>query len=293
LAKPLHPVLGATALICFQMVKLLPVRTATEVMAFLGRRFAKFFTREKNIKKNLRIAFPDMDGPSFDTLMGDITANYGRLFAEIAHIPSFKSGRGGAVLRARGALEYPFEKRGKAIYVTAHLGNWELIPILFQQQNLPLAIIYSPIMFSVVDSKLMSMRRGTGATYLGKSNALRACITALKRNESIALLVDQRVDNGIEVDFFERQTLFTHLPARLALRFNCPIIPGESVRIGPGHFEVMFHEPIWPGNQRGEEAERDLTQRTAKAIEDCIRKYPEQWFCDKRRWEDDRKRSSV
>jgi KDO2-lipid IV(A) lauroyltransferase len=241
----------------------------------------------------LHTAFPDLDDSSLDDLTAKIIANFGRLIAETAHIPTFRSGGNGTVLCAGGALKYPIEQRGKAIYVSAHLGNWELIPIVFQQHDLPLTIVRTLLDHPVIDNRLMSLRRETGATYVDKSNALRACIAALKRDESIALLVDQRVESGIEVDFFARPTLFTRLPARMALRFNCPIIPGESVRVGPGHVQMVFHEPIWPGHRRDEEAERDLTQRMAKAIEGSIRLHPEQWFCNKRRWEKRRISSSV
>lgn len=284
MAKQSHPALGAMAFTCYLAVKLLPATKATELMAFLARRFARVFFNKKGIDHNLQAVFPDLDEAGVSELKGKITANFGRLAAEIAHMQSFQSGTRGAVLSVSGALEYPFAQKGKAIYVSAHLGNWELIPIVFQRHDLPLTIVQTPIGHPGIDSKLMSLRRKTGATYVEKSNGLRACVTALKRGESIALLVDQRVKSGIEVDFFARPTLFTHLPARMALRFNCPIILGESVRVGPGHVEVIFHEPIWPGQQRDEQAEKDLTQRMAKAIEGCIRRHPEQWFCNKRRW---------
>ena len=293
MGKQLRPARVGFAVICYLVIRLLPVRVGSELMALVGRMFPRFLAKKMTIRRNLHTAFPDLDDSSLDDLTAKIIANFGRLTAETSHISSFRSGRNGAVLSARGALKYPIEQRGKAIYVSAHLGNWELIPIFFQQHDLPLTIVRTQMDHPVVDRRLMSLRRETGATYVDKSNALRPCIAALKRDESIALLVDQRVESGIEVDFFARRTLFTSLPARMALRFNCPIIPGEAVRVGPGQVQVVFHEPIWPGLRRDEDAERDLTQRMAKAIEESICRHPEQWFCNKSRWEKRRDISNV
>ena len=147
---------------------------------------------------------------------------------------------------------------------------------------------------AVIDNLLLSQRRKTGSIYVEKSKALRACIKAMKRGDSVGLLVDQRVERGIEVTFFGRPTIVTDLPARLALKFNCPIIPAEAVRAGPRRCQVMVHEPIWPGENRGEQAVRDLTQQMASVVEDCIRKRPDEWCCDKRRWKkSDRAQSSA
>lgn len=276
--------LGVLAAACDLAIRLLPVPAASELLAFVTRGLARFIVKRKAIRRNLRTAFPEWDEAKVDTLTDRVIGNAGRLIAEIAKIPAFRAGARGTALEAQGAVDYPFKQRGTAIFVSAHLGNWELVPIIFQRHGVPLNIIYTPMRHPVIDDRLMSLRRETGGTYIEKSRALRACAAALKRGESIALLVDQRVETGSEVEFFERGTLFTHFPARMALRFDCPIVVVESVRRGPGRLDVVFHEPIWPDRAAGEDAERALTQKMAKVIEGCIRRQPDQWFCNKRRW---------
>jgi KDO2-lipid IV(A) lauroyltransferase len=108
----------------------------------------------------------------------------------------------------------------------------------------------------------------------------------MKKGESIGLLVDQRVKRGVKVSFFGNPTIFTDLPARLAIKFKCPIIPIEAVRTGPGHCQVMIHEPIWPDEKRGKQAISDLTQQITRVIEDSIRKRPGEWHCNKARWKE-------
>lgn len=284
MSTKMHPALDNLVGITYPLIRLMPPRIASKLMAVVIGKFARFFVKEKEIARNLRVAFPDLDEASLDVMRREVYANLGRLIAEILHIPSFASDLHGTIMEARGATDYPLVQKGQAIYVSAHLGNWELLPILFTRRDIPLTIIYSPIGHRQIDSKLMASRQKTGATYVEKSGALRSCVAALKGGKSIALLVDQRVDSGIEVDFFGQRTLFTPMPARMALKFNCPIIFAKSVRVGASHVQAVFDEPIWPGTERGKQAEEDLTRRLAKMTEDCIRQHPEQWFCNKRRW---------
>ena len=282
--KRTHPAAGPLVAVMYPLLRALPTKLASEVLALIVDRFGRGSMKTKRIRQNLRIAFPDMGDAAVETMVRRIAANFGRMIAEIIHIPSFASGRWGAKTEAAGVPEQSLAQKGPAIYVSAHLGNWELMPIVFRRYGVPLTIIYTDITFPGVNAKLLAMRRATGADYVEKRNALRACVKALARGESIALLVDQRVKSGIEVDFFGRPTLFTHLPARMALRFDCPIVVCEAVRIAPGHVRAIFHEPIRPATEDRRESEQALTQRMAEVIEGCIRRHPEEWFCNKRRW---------
>lgn len=284
MSKRAHPVAGRLAAVLYPLVRSLPTKVASELLALIVGRLARLSMKTDKIRRNLRVAFPDRGDAALDAMTRRIAANFGRQVAEIVHMRSFASGKWGTRIEACGAPEQSLEQDRPAIYVSAHLGNWELIPILFQRHGVPLTIVYTDLAFPGVNRKLLALRRSTGATYVEKANALRACVKALARGESIALLVDQRVESGIEVEFFGRPTLFTHLPARMALRFGCPIAVCEAVRVAPGHVRTVFHAPIRPEEAAGEDGERALTQRMAEVIEGCIRRHPEEWFCNKRRW---------
>jgi KDO2-lipid IV(A) lauroyltransferase len=279
----MHPAKGVLAAAVVTLLRVLPAKMASDLMALFAGRFTRFLVREKVIRENLRAAFPGLDQPALDAITKKIAANFGRLVAEVAHIPTYVAGEQGTNVSASGSFDYTLEQSGQAIYVSAHLGNWELIPIVLRRRSRPI-IIYSLIGNPVIDNMLLSLRRKTGANYVEKSEALRACIEALKRGDSIGLLIDQRVERGIDVSFFGRPSILTNLPARMALKFNCPIIPVEAVRAGPCHCQVMFHAPIWPGAKRGKQAVRELTQQMARVVEDAIRMRPDEWFCDKRCW---------
>jgi KDO2-lipid IV(A) lauroyltransferase len=178
------------------------------------------------------------------------------------------------------------DDHGAAIYVGAHVGSWELMPLVLNRNSRPVTVIYTENVTPFIAQRLSRMREETGARYVEKSTALKPCIRALEQGGSIALLVDQRVDPGIDVNFFGRPTTMTRFPARLATRFNRPIIPFEVVRTGPGQLRVIFQDPIVPDGATGKQAEAALTQRMAKAIEASIKRNAESWFCSKLRWKE-------
>lgn len=276
--------LSALAAVSYHVIRCLSVRQASELMAFVVSRLVPFVVKGDRMAKNLARAFPHLERDETRSLSRRISENFGRLLAEIVHIPAFAASAGGTRLTLTAASRQTFEQTSQAIFVSAHLGNWELAPILFTRYGRRLTLIYSKLGIDPIDDRLLALRRQTGQTYVEKAHGVRACVQALRRGESIALLADQSVLSGIEVDFFGRPTVFTHLPARMALRFGVPIIVCECVRTGPGQMRVTLQEPIRPGPGRGEVAERALTQRMARAIEDAICRHPEQWFCNKRRW---------
>ena len=281
--KPIHPVAGRLAVTGITLLGKLPVRMASDLLAYIAGKYFRLFVKHSVIRKNLAVAFPDFDQPALDATTKSIAANFGRYLVEVANIPAFSTGKRGTKVSATGSLDYAIKQSGQVIFVTAHLGNWELTPIVLRRSS-SLLIIYSLIGIPIVDNWLLSRRERTGAKYVEKSKALRACVKAMKGGDSIGLLVDQRVERGVDVSFLGRPTIVTDLPARMALKFNCPIVPVEAVRENPRHTQVVFHEPIWPGEKQGEQAIRELTQQMATVIEGGIRRRPGDWYCHKRRW---------
>lgn len=268
------------------LVRTLPTKLASELMARVLGTSSSRFLKTQNIEINICDIFPDMDNKSVKSLARQMVENFGRHVAEIAHIPAFRDGRQGTSIVVQTPAGTSLEDHGAAIYIGAHVGSWELMPLALNRNKRPLTVIYTKNVTPFIDMRLNRMREGTGARYVEKLTALKPCIRALEQGGSIALLVDQRVDPGIEVDFFGRPTMMTRFPARLATRFNRPIIPFEVVRSSPGHLSVVFQNPIMPDGATGKRAEAELTQRMAEAVEESIKRNADTWFCSKLRWKE-------
>ena len=136
--KRMHPAKGVLAAAVVTLLRVLPAKMASDFMALFAVRFARFLVREKVIRRNLRAAFPDLDESAVDATTKKILENFGRLLAEIIHIPTYVAGKQATNVSASGSLDYTLGTSGQAIYVSAHLGNWELIPLVFRsKQRIP------------------------------------------------------------------------------------------------------------------------------------------------------------
>lgn len=253
-------------------------------MAAMMARSGGMFLDKPRIQRNIHAAFPDLGTPAVDDLVRKIAANFGRLVAEIVHFDAYREATRGAVIEfaPHGGLRRDWQ--GPVIFVGAHVGGWELLPLALSREGRSVTAIYSRNKNAVVDSILQGMRPKTGAAYVEKAAGLKPCIQALKQGGAVAMLADQRVDSGLEVDFLGRPTVVTRFPARLAMKFGCPIVPFEVTRAGPSHLQVNFLDPIMPDAHAGAAAEVEMTQKMAMAIEGSITRNLDSWFCNKTRW---------
>jgi Kdo2-lipid IVA lauroyltransferase/acyltransferase len=119
-----------------------------------------------------------------------------------------------------------------------------------------------------------------------KRKAVRAVMNALENGESLTFVIDQRVKSGLPVKFFGRDFLMTGLPARLAIRYRCPVVLVNMRRLEGHRFSFALEEPIYPPPRDSQDREQLMTQAIANGLETIIRCSPETWFCNKRRWPD-------
>ena len=286
----MQKVVHAAVSVClFSVIRILPISVASNFAAFAFKPLARIFFKVNVIDANLRLAFPEIEKSSRRKIALELVSNFGRSIVEIINLPKFASGANGTKIAAKGHLGLPFSENNQAIYVSAHLGNWELLPLIFASQPRKLNIIYTTLNHAAVHKKLMSLRRLTGSSYIEKSGALRSCISAMRNGESVAMLIDQRVERGIMAKFFGRETRFTRLPARLSLKFGRPIIFVEAIRVSSRAHDFYFHEPIWPNGSDCPSIEQQMTQEIVSQIERAIRRRPADWFCNKRRWKREKK----
>jgi KDO2-lipid IV(A) lauroyltransferase len=265
----------------WNVARLLPYRVASNLLPVVGRIFAPFITRQNIIKANLAKAFPGKSPEWASQTALAVASNIGRLGAELIHFDHLEQ----HVTFTVSGKHHVNETRDRpAIFVGAHLGNWELVPLYLGKQGIELTIIHRAFGVEHMDKRFAAARQLTGAEYVEKRIGAISAMRAIKRGRSVALLVDQKVSSGIEVNFFGQPSIVTDLPARIALRFNVPIIPVDVERKGNEQFHINFGSPIVPTSGDVESTVADMTQLMISQIEFPIHRTPETWFCIKRRW---------
>lgn len=270
--------------ICWTVLRCLPLPAAAVLTSWAMRTFAENFTRQDLIRDNLAKAFPSMSADEVRKTAHAVAGNLGVIAAELCHIEDFRGGTRNGRLIVTGEEQLALAKAGPVVFVGPHQWNWEIAPLFYCEHGVRVTTIYSRFANDLMDRTILKQRLKTGAKYVEKRKAVRAMMTALQNGESLAFVIDQRVKSGLKVKFFGKDFLMTGVPARLAIRFRCPIVLMDMQRLAGHRFQFILGDPIYPPEQSGPDDERQLTQDIATGLEAIIRRSPETWFCNKRRW---------
>jgi len=193
----------------------------------------------------------------------------------------------GITLDGLDNLKHAMERYGRALVLTAHLGNWELLAFAHRLVGVPTAVVVRPLDSPWLDAVADRLRRRSGIELIDKRGALRPVLSALKRGRLVALLLDQNASRreGVFVSFFGWPASTSRSLAALAVRTRTPVLPMFIYRESVGRHRFVIHPPL--STSTSSDSERDvaaLTQRCAATIEAAIGVAPEQWLWVHDRW---------
>lgn len=253
-------------------------------LAAIGPRLHK----SSHMRNNLAVAFPDLDDGERATLLRDVWGNTGAVFAEYPHIRTLCRRNFDAHFEVVSRQDLSPYREGKkqGIFVTAHVGNWEVGAAPAIDLGMAVAVVYAPIRNPIVDRMLKRKRAALGCELLSRGDGLPNLMRALREGKSLGLVIDHRDDAGIPLPFFGLDKLTTVVPARLALRFDCDLIPTRVERLERARFRVTVYDPVRPdpGQASGKDQAIQMMIEINEIFEQWIRERPEQWLCTKRAW---------
>ncbi len=189
-----------------------------------------------------------------------------------------------------GTTAETFKARNKemgVVFVSCHLGNWELLPIGLRRIGITGYAVAQPRPNPRVDRYLTRLRELFGQRILDNKGSFRNLVRLLRAGKNIGLIVDQNDRmSSLLVDFFGRQATANRGPALLARRVGCPIVPFFIRRVpGVNRHVMSIRDPIQAIKTRDAEADiRQMTQAYTRVFEEMIRKTPEQWLWLHRHW---------
>jgi len=221
--------------ILFSLFKLLGYKISSEVGYLLGKTFGQFFRSKKIIKNNL-IKFDNSLSPEkIKKITSEMWGNYGRILSEYPYISNFRKGDLDKYIKIENIEKLEEIKKGQpVIFISAHFSNFELMAMVIEKAGVNLSAIYRPLNNKMVNSIMEPLRK----KYICKNqikkgiNGVRDAIEYIKKNHSIALMIDQRVSEGEKIYFFNYPALTTTLPAQLAIKYKLKKKePGKSKKI--------------------------------------------------------------
>lgn len=270
----------------YAIFRVLPVDIASMVGGSIFRTIGPHLPVARIGLNNLRRAFPDMDEGERTLILEEVFDNLGRTVAEYPHLTTIARERVEVV--GGDFLDGLRDDNWTGLCVSAHLANWEVMPLIAAQHRLSLVRIYRAINNPYIDA-LVKHCRGTGQGKLlpkGRDGA-RQAVVAMARGEHVGMLLDQKMNDGIAVPFFGRDAMTAPALAQLALRFECPVLPARVERLDGARFRLTIG-PILVLPKTGDR-EGDIREGTAivnRIIEGWVREQPGQWLWLHRRWPD-------
>jgi len=239
---------------------------------------------------NVRIAFPEWSDAQRKAVLRGMLRNLGWMAAEFARFPKYSKENIEQIVVLDGHENFmEAQRRGKGVlYLTGHIGAWELSSFAHALYGFPLHYMARPIDNPRIDALVNGYRCLPGNRPIFKNESARVMLKVLKEDETIGILADQNTmpDEAVFVDFFGKKASTTTGIARVALHTGAAVVPGYAIWDERRRkYRLRFEPPV--ELIRTGDTERDVlenTQRFTKVIEEIIRKYPEQWVWVHGRW---------
>jgi KDO2-lipid IV(A) lauroyltransferase len=261
---------------------------ASDMSAWLSKFIGKKLPVHKLAYENLRKAMPQLSEVERRKILDDMWDNLGRIVGEFPHIANCPInqiehlvGLSDESLKNIEAVK----KSGKGgIIFSGHMGNWEVGPKVFSNQGLRIKSVYRPLNNPYVERMTASIR---GSEMIEKSaSGSRKIIEMIKSGGFVIIMADQKVSEGEPVQFFHDLAITATSMARIALKYDVPLIPVRSIRIGKDFkFRVEVEKPL--AFEKTSNLNSDLLRLTREInskLEEWIKEYPSQWFWVHNRW---------
>ena len=254
---------------------------SSKIISLLG----PFFRSKNLINSNLLKAFPNLKQNDINKISTAMWSNYGRILSEYGFIKNIKESKIKNILEIEGQeiLEEIKQHNKPVIFVSGHFNNFEFMAMHIEQSGINLAALYRPLNNKFLNFLMEKIRK----KYICKNQikkgfaGTRQLLTYFKKGHSIALMIDQRVSQGIKSNFFKHEAYTTTIPAQFVKKFKCKIVPIYIERTGNSNFKLTINNPIEYSKNYSIE---DITLNLNHHLEKMILKNPTQWIWSHNRW---------
>ena len=271
--------------IFFIIFKIIGYKNASNLGNFIGRIFGPYFRSNLKIKNNLKDSNIGNSDDDRKIIIKKMWSNYGRIFAEYMYIKSFRNNNLQKYIKITGQniLEEIKRNNEPVIFFSGHFNNFELMAMHLEKSEIDLAAIYRPLNNKFLNPFMEKIRKN----YICKKqikkgiSGTKEILKYFKGGTSIALMIDQRVSEGIKSRFFGRQALTTTIPAQFVIKFNCKVVPIYIERLEKFKFSLEILKPLeFSKNEKIE----TITVKLNEILEEMIKRNPEQWIWTHNRW---------
>jgi len=272
-------------IIFFFLFKILGFKISSAIGGKLFEMIGPIFRSKKLIDTNIKKALPNINSEDLKKTIRLMWNNYGRIFAEYVFIKSFRNGKLNSRISIEGQdiLEEIKKLNQQVVFISGHFSNFELMAMHLEKVGIKLTAIYRPLNNIFLNIIMENIRK----KYICKNQikkgigGMKKIIHLKRQNYSTALMIDQRVSEGIRSNFFNNPALTTTIPAQLVKKFKIPVVPIFIERINNLNFKITVSKPI---NFTDSDSIEKITDDLNKVLETMILHKPEQWIWSHNRW---------
>ena len=272
-------------IIFFLIFKIIGLKFSSKISYIIVSFIGPFFRSRKIIESNIQKAIPNLTTREMNNIIKKMWGNYGRILSEYVFIKNFRNGKLNNNIKVDGQkiLDEIRKNKDPVIFVSGHFNNFELMAMHIEKTGINLSAIYRPLN-NIFLNKIMERIR---KKYICKNQikkgigGMKKLIKLKKNNYSTALMIDQRVSEGIKANFFNQEALTTTIPAQLIKKFNIPVVPIYIERNDDINFKIIINKPI---NFPIKTSAKEITNELNHILEKMIMLKPEQWIWSHNRW---------
>ncbi len=272
-------------IILFFIFKILGLKYSSKISGKIMALVGPLFRSQKICLNNLSIAFPELNLEQKKNIIKNMWFNYGKIFAEYMFIKNYRNGNlsKNIIIENQEELEKIKKDSRPVVFVSGHFNNFELMALHLEKSGINLAAIYRPLNNIFLNPLMENIRK----KYIckkqikkgisGSKNLLRL----FKQGTSIALMIDQRVSEGIKCNFYNKFALTTTIPAQFVKKYNAKIVPIYIERLSDNNFKLRIYNKI---NFQKNDTVESITLHLNKILEKMINSNPDQWIWTHNRW---------
>ena len=270
----------------FLIFKLLGLKYSKLLSAYLMNLIGFLFRSKKICDYNLSIVFPKMNQVEKNIVLKKMWFNYGKIFAEYIFLKDFRTKEKFSQkvkIENQDELNKIKENLKPVIFISGHFNNFELMAMYIEKSGIDLAVIYRPLNNKFLNPLMENIRKKyicKNQIRKGKSGT-KELLKHFKKGGSIALMIDQRVSEGISCDFFNHKALTTTIPAQFVKKFGAQVVPIYIERLENDDFKLKVLNSL---NFEKNESIENITLKLNKTLEKMIINNPEQWIWTHNRW---------
>ena len=269
----------------FSLFKILGLNFSSKIGGKLFEKIGPLFRSKKLIHANIKRALPHISQENLNKFVKLMWNNYGRVFAEYIFIKDFRNGKYSSNIKIEGQdiLEKIKQTEQQVIFISGHLSNFELMAMHLEKTGIKLSAIYRPLNNIFLNPLMEKIRKKYICKHQIKKGigGMKKLMSLKKENFSTALMIDQRVSEGIFSNFFDQKALTTTIPAQLIKKFKIPVVPIHIQRNNGPNFKITIQKPIIFSE---ENSIQNITDKLNYVLENLIKIKPEQWIWSHNRW---------